>query len=124
MSSTPGGYSSYGQSTRHSDDEGMSYMGSSSSYGANTTPYGGYATPHATPYGRNDGPNDLDEDDVDMLQDQNDNKKFIKYRRPEITIKSLDNQSIDIVLTNCDLSFANSIRRIMIAEVTPCILSH
>jgi len=120
MSSTPGGYSSYGQSTRHSDDdEATSYMGGSSSYGANTTPYG-YATPHATPYGRNDGNNDLDEDDVDMLQDQNinnDNKKFIKFKQPEIQIKSLDNQSIDVQLTNCDLSFANSLRRIMIAEV-------
>ena len=113
LSSTPGGYSSYGTSTRQSDDEDTSYA-PGSNYGANTTPY---ATPHATPYGQNN--NDLDDDDVDMLQDQpsNDNKKFIKFKSPQIQIKSLEPQAIDIVLTDCDLSFANAIRRICIAEV-------
>eukprot|EP00484_Ammonia_sp_Unknown_P021059 CAMPEP_0197036250 /NCGR_PEP_ID=MMETSP1384-20130603/13820_1 /TAXON_ID=29189 /ORGANISM="Ammonia sp." /LENGTH=410 /DNA_ID=CAMNT_0042466411 /DNA_START=17 /DNA_END=1249 /DNA_ORIENTATION=- len=108
LSSTPGGYTSY--STR--DDDDTSYI-SGSNYAPNTTPYGGYATPH-TPYGQH--AND-DDDDVDMLQDTNDTKNHIKMKQPNIEIKSIESQNIELVLSNCDLSFANALRRICIAEV-------
>ena len=115
LSSTPGGYTSY--STRdEDDDETHSYM-SGSNYAPNSSPYG-YATPH-TPYNQH---NQDDDDDVDMLQDDNnDNKKHIKFKQPDIEIKSLEAQSIDLTLTNCDLSFANALRRICIAEVLSII---
>jgi len=105
MSSNSGGFTNY--SAR--DDDSRSYM-SGSHYGANTTPYG-LTTPH-TPYGT---VTHEDEDDVDMLQD--DNKKHIKYKQPEIEVKAMDSNTIDLVLSNCDLSFANALRRICIAEV-------
>ncbi|KAI5852665.1 DNA-directed RNA polymerase [Morchella snyderi] len=38
-------------------------------------------------------------------------------RGPQITIKEADNKHAQIVLSNCDLAFANSLRRIMLAEV-------
>eukprot|EP01083_Nonionella_stella_P215112 774527_1 len=84
----------------------------SSNYGPSSTPYDGLATPH-TEYGAN---NDEDDDDIDMLEDDED-KKHIKLQQPHIEIKSLEPQAIDIVLSNCDLSFANALRRIMISEV-------
>merc|ERR1719229_937728 len=81
-----------------------------SHYGANSTPYG-LATPH-TPYGT---VTHDDDDDVDMLHD--DNKKHIKLKQPNIEVKSMEDNSIELVLSNCDLSFANALRRICIAEV-------
>lgn len=108
MSSNSGGFTSY--SSR--DDDTQSYM-TGSHYGANTTPYG-LATPH-TPYGT---VTHEDEDDVDMLHD--DNKKHIKFKQPDIEVKAMEENSIELVLSNCDLSFANALRRICIAEVSMC----
>ncbi|TGZ85639.1 insert subdomain of RNA polymerase alpha subunit [Ascodesmis nigricans] len=38
-------------------------------------------------------------------------------RGPQITIKEADNTHAQIALSNCDLSFANAFRRIMLAEI-------
>ncbi|KAL7267332.1 RNA polymerase II subunit 3 [Rhizina undulata] len=38
-------------------------------------------------------------------------------RGPQITIKEADSQHAQIVLSNCDLAFANSLRRVMLAEI-------
>jgi len=104
MSSNSGAFTTYS-----SRDDTQSYM-AGSHYGANSTPYG-LATPH-TPYGT---VNHDEEDDVDMLHD--DNKKHIKLKQPNIEVKAMEDNSIELVLSNCDLSFANALRRICIAEV-------
>ncbi|KAI5776618.1 DNA-directed RNA polymerase [Geopyxis carbonaria] len=38
-------------------------------------------------------------------------------RGPQITIKEADSRHAQIALSNCDLSFANALRRIMLAEI-------
>ena len=89
---------------------------------ANTPNAYGMATPHSTYEDKYDVDIDVD-DDVDMLKHSHDNKKHIKFKQPEIQILSIEPQAIDVVLSNCDLSFANSLRRICIAEVCTMSLS-
>lgn len=38
-------------------------------------------------------------------------------RTPHVTIRHIDTERVDFILEDCDLSFANSLRRVMIAEV-------
>eukprot|EP00485_Elphidium_margaritaceum_P001790 CAMPEP_0202696030 /NCGR_PEP_ID=MMETSP1385-20130828/9417_1 /ASSEMBLY_ACC=CAM_ASM_000861 /TAXON_ID=933848 /ORGANISM="Elphidium margaritaceum" /LENGTH=419 /DNA_ID=CAMNT_0049352125 /DNA_START=16 /DNA_END=1275 /DNA_ORIENTATION=- len=123
LSTTSGGYSTY---SSHGNDEDQ-YGVTPSNIGSATTPYG-YATPH-TPYSGHSGAapsmhmdDDDDDDDDDDMHDSNiaikmQGKKYIKLKTPDIEIKSVDSQNIEFVLSNCDLSIANALRRICIAEV-------
>lgn len=98
---------------------GQGYRGIDTPYLADTTPY-----------------NDEAAIDVDMDHDNqsinfNDIKGFGKASKkkgkfavpapksefPELEILDIRKDSITFELTNCDLSFANALRRVMIAEV-------
>ena len=50
-------------------------------------------------------------------QEKYDAKKMNKFDFPEIEILEMKKDSITFELSNCDLSFANALRRVMIAEV-------
>ena len=110
-----GGYSTYTDHTN--DDESRSYMGSS--YGGGTTPYGSNMTPISSFHTNNNHLDMLGNDMNDMQFNHSSNKSkgFINMRLPEIEIVSMESQKITLTLRNCDLSFANALRRICIAEV-------
>jgi len=99
------------------------------------TPYGqyGFATPSYSQPNQTlstthiedvDAHDDDDDDDMDGTTQHSrhvvklqGHKKFIKLKMPDLVIKRLQSQCIELVLMNCDLSFANTLRRICIADV-------
>lgn len=79
------------------------------------TPGTTYTEDHDT-----DHEQDIEIEEVDVIEDKKDikNKKKVEFQFPSIEIHELKDESITFTLSNCDLSIANSLRRIMIAEVT------